>query len=111
MTKREKINKLKAFVRQPHAWPGGYSQIMIANDGVPICHKCVKEEFRNILHSTKFDFKDGWAFENTFINWEDENTFCGHCNKKIPSEYGDNIEPQDEQMQEETLKHRGCEEE
>jgi len=107
MTKREKINKLKAFVRQPHIWPGGYAQVMIANDGGTICHACAKEEFRNILHSTKFDYKDGWAFVDTFINWEDENTFCGHCNEKIPSECGDDEDPQDEQMKAEQQKHLG----
>jgi len=80
---------------------------MIAHDGMPICHKCAKEEFRNILHSIKFDFKDGWAFEDTFVNWEDENMFCSHCNEKISSEYGDDEDPQDEQMKEEQQKHLG----
>lgn len=89
MTKREKINKLKEFVRKPNVFPGGYTQVMIAHDGAPICHKCVKEELKNILHSTKGEYKDQWEFVDTFINWEDESLYCSHCYKQIPSEYGD----------------------
>lgn len=89
MTKREKINKLKAFVRKPHVWPGGYTLVMMAGDGCAICFKCVQKEFKNILDSTKKEIHDGWEFEETFVNWEGENLYCAHCYEKIPSEYGD----------------------
>lgn len=112
MTKRERINKLKAFVRNRYAWPGGYTQIMLASDGGGICYKCAKENFKQILESTRNAFlNDGWAFENTFINWDDIELHCDHCGNRMPAEYEDRVAEQDERMKEETLKHRGYEDE
>jgi len=112
MTKHERINKLKTFVRNPYVWPGGYTQIMLASDGGGICHKCVKENFRQILESTKNAFlNDDWAFEDTFINWDDVDLHCDHCSERMPAEYEDSVEELGEQMREETLKHQSYEDE
>ena len=57
---RTRIQALKSVVREPYAWPGGYERFLIMDDGAAICHKCAKNEFKLMLHSTMFNYKDGW---------------------------------------------------
>lgn len=79
----------KQFIREPYCWPGGYAKVMLCNDGECICHACAKAEFRNILHSTLFGYRDGWDFAGVLVNWEDPDLYCAHCGKQIPCEYSD----------------------
>jgi hypothetical protein len=62
---------------------------MLADDGGCICHKCAKAESYNILHSNLFGYKDGWAFQTAFINWEDTQLYCDNCGDRIESEYAE----------------------
>ena len=87
LTARQKIDLLKDTIRNPFAWPGGFAKVGLMIDGCPICVKCLKSEYRNILDSTRNTYHDGWAFEMLFINWEDPDCYCAHCGEKIPGEY------------------------
>jgi len=80
---RKRINILKDIIRQPYAWPGGYEKIAIMDDGGLICHKCCKEEYYNILHSTKFDYIDGWNMQGVCLDIDIEDPVCDHCNHFI----------------------------
>lgn len=79
---------LKSLIREPYAWPGGYERLAITSDGAMLCTKCLKDNFRNILHSTKYQYQDGWqvngaAYEAISTDCCDQEctSYCGHCNK------------------------------
>lgn len=81
---------LKEFIRHPFAWPGGYERVAVCHDGGLLCHACCKREFKGILHSTLFEFRDGWDITGiqvlTGCKEEDENFYCDHCSKSFYSE-------------------------
>lgn len=81
---RHNINIIKSIIRQPFCWPGGYERAAIANDGGCLCHKCLKQEYYTILHSTKYNYRDGWQVIGQFNASElDEPILCDHCSNKI----------------------------
>lgn len=84
---RKQINVLKDIVRQPFAFPGGYEKVAIADDDGIICSICCKTEFRNILHSTKFGYYDGWHVMDVFLSENvGEPLYCSHCGRDINCE-------------------------
>ena len=82
-TTRQRINILKDIIREPFAWPGGYEKIAFMNDGGLVCYKCLKEEYQNVLHSTKFEYQDGWEVVGVVLSNELENCSCDHCNRSL----------------------------
>ena len=86
---RKTINDIKSFIRQPYAWPGAYPLYLVMNDGGSICKTCAKSEYWNILHSTKFDYFDGWHVHGVDVNWESTDLCCDHCSNPIESAHGD----------------------
>lgn len=84
METRDKINLIKSIIRQPYAWPGGYERLAITDDGGILCHKCLKDEYHNVLHSTKFDYRDGWHVVGQATTAElDRPEYCDHCGRNI----------------------------
>lgn len=89
-----KINnttELKQALRAgPYAWPGGYPCYFVASDCEPLCHDCVKQEFklavREMRHPSAFDM---FRVIGQEINYEDEHLHCAHCEKKIEPAYGE----------------------
>lgn len=89
-----KINNTKelkqALRNGPYAWPGGYPTFFIASDSEPLCHDCVKRNFKQVIYETyrprAFDMFRVIAQE---VNYEDEHLYCAHCEKKIESAYGE----------------------
>lgn len=84
---------VKAFIREPYAWPGGYPMFAVADDGGALCKTCCLGEFRNIVHSIQTDCHDGWLIEAITINWEDGDLTCDHCNDYIESAYSEPSAP------------------
>jgi len=75
---------LKSIIREPYCWPGGYERAAVTTDGGVLCHKCCKEEYRNILHSTRGEYNDGWQVAGQLIIDEcDGDVYCDHCNKNL----------------------------
>jgi hypothetical protein len=72
--------------RQPYAWPGGYPQFGITDDGGTICQRCCITERLAIATTTG---SDGWCIRGLAINWEDPFLFCDHCGSTIESAYGE----------------------
>jgi len=82
------IEKLKNFIRQPYAWPGGYPLFGIFGDGEACCKACAKSEFKRILADTLQGFGPSFQIVDVDVNWEDQELYCAHCNVKIESAYG-----------------------
>lgn len=80
--------ELRNAIRHPYAWPGGYPLALLMNDGEAVCMKCARSEYRYIAHSNRHNILDGWMPEAVFINWEDQELYCAHCNNQIESAYG-----------------------
>ena len=89
-----KINntkELKQALRDgPYAWPGGYPLYFIAADGEPLCHTCVKRNFKQVIYET-YRPRAGDMFRviGQEINYEDEHLHCAHCEEQIQSAYGE----------------------
>jgi hypothetical protein len=86
MTKDTK--SIKEFIRQPFAWPGAYPMALLMADGEVLCHKCSHENFKQISYAATHSHAGSWEPCAPFINWEDEDLFCCHCDEKIASAYG-----------------------
>jgi len=93
-SKNMKINntkELKQALRDgPYAWPGGYPLYFIAADGEPLCHKCVRGNFKQVIYET-YRPRAGDMFRviGQEINYEDEHLHCAHCEEQIQSAYGE----------------------
>lgn len=82
---------LKVALRAgPYAWPGGYPTYFIAADGEPLCHNCVKRNFKQTVYET-YRPRQGDMFRvvGQEINYEDNNMHCAHCEQQIPAAYGE----------------------
>ena len=84
------LTAIKRALRDKYAWPGGYPLAILMSDGECLCIDCAKTEYRQLAYSEIHKLRDGWRPESPFINWEDTELFCAHCNKPIESAYGDN---------------------
>ena len=91
---RDSIDSVKNIIRNPYAWPGGYTKMMVMADGETLCSDCVKANYRLILRATRSMDGSGWQAHAADIHWEGAPMYCANCNKELPSEYGD---PDDQQ--------------
>ncbi len=85
------LHQVKAAIREPYAWPGGYPVAILMADGDCLCPGCARENFRAIVGSTlrRNLERDGWEAAGSEINWEDADMTCAHCGDLIPSAYGE----------------------
>ena len=82
--------QLRATIRAGnYVWPGGYPLYFIANDGEALCFDCVRLEYYQCAYSVRHKINDGWRIIGCTTNDEDPNLYCTHCNRRIPSSYGD----------------------
>jgi len=88
-----------AHPEQPawHAWPGGYELVFTAADGGTLCTHCAHGENGSECASTDPDYADDpqWTLVDAFIHYEGGDLQCDHCNRLIPSEYGNPEDPDD----------------
>lgn len=80
---------LRETLREPYAWPGGYTKAIYLADGERICPKCARENYHRISQSTREQARDGWALLCIEAYWEGPPEHCVECNIEMPSEYGD----------------------
>jgi hypothetical protein len=83
---------IKDLARNPYAWPGGYPRFAIMSDGESLCPACVKSEWSLIARAIADQDSSGWQAVAGDVNWEDSTLCCAHCNKAIPSAYGEEEE-------------------
>lgn len=91
------VKQLKEDVRHPYAWPGGYEVAFVTSDGAILCHDCVRQNFREVLESTKKHISDGWhvvgkMYEAVSADCAREVdpelvSYCAQCNKEF-GEFG-----------------------
>ena len=83
------IEQFKNFVRNKYAWPGGYPMLAVMHDGGVLCHKCAKENAKQVINSTHYGDGSGWELGGVDVNWECDVTHCDNCGERIPSAYGE----------------------
>ncbi len=89
---REPDGKLPAY-----AWPGGYAIVYYTQDGGSLCAGCANGENGSEATTERRDgFTDPvpsdeaqWLLVAAEPYWEGPVKHCDHCNKELPSEYGD----------------------
>ena len=90
------INGLKAFIRNPYAL--SYHKHLVMADGGYMCHKCAKDNYREILIDTRANLKGDWQTLGEDVYWEGPVVHCCNCIDLIESIYGDTdneVEPND----------------
>lgn len=72
-----------------NSWPGGYPIYYLSADGGIFCPACANEA----KNDPDIDINDPddpqWNIIDGDINWEDDDLYCDHCNKKIECAYCD----------------------
>jgi len=81
-TNAKNIELLKDIIRHPYAWPGGYERAAIMSDGGRVCWRCLREEYYNVLHSTKYQYADDWDVVGEIVIYEPE-SYCAHCGREL----------------------------
>lgn len=88
MSAAQTLRDVRAFIRSPYAWPGGYPLLLVMSDGETVCAKCARAEYRQISRETRDGSRNGWAAHAVVAHWEGEPETCAHCNAETPSAYG-----------------------
>jgi len=83
------IKDLKYFIRN-HGFSGVgcYPLALLMSDGEVLDWQSAKENYRQILRSTKHNDRDGWEAVAIIIHWEGEPLICAHSGRAIESAYG-----------------------
>ena len=87
-TPKAAVQLAKSIIREPYAWPGGYARLAVMNDGELVCPTCLETEFRNVFHSTRGTYGDGWQVVGSTSTAEmnhPEDEYCAHCNVSAAS--------------------------
>lgn len=79
----------RAYRNGPYAWPGGYPLFFITDDGDALSFDAVKDNLRSIIDAIANKHSDGWRVIALDINYEDQNLYCAHTDKRIPAAYED----------------------
>lgn len=83
---------IEALKNGEFAWPGGYQMYFIVDDGEALSFEAAEENKDLIIDAINDNDNNGWRVVGVDVNWEDDNLYCAHTNKKIPSAYGDGDE-------------------
>lgn len=87
------LAQVKATIRNgAFAWPGGYPLYFITQDGAALCFDCAHKEFRQVAWDYLNKASTGWRIvgcEINYVNNEDGELICDHCNKRIESGYAE----------------------
>lgn len=86
------ISQVKRAIREPFAWPGGYPVYTVMADGELLCPDCAKANFTQIARDTYSRWGSSWRAAGAGVKWEGPAENCCHCNKALPSAYGDDEE-------------------
>lgn len=81
----------KALSIGPYAWPGGYPFYFVCADGEALSFEAAKEN-AGLIRDAIIANENSWLCWKVYameINWENEDLYCMHTNKKIESAYGD----------------------
>lgn len=85
------MRDVRAAIRSPYAWPGGYPVYVLLEDGEMLCPGCARGHYRYLSDAARRnDFNDGWKPVGTNVLWETGGgpEHCGHCHAELESAYG-----------------------
>ena len=86
---RELLEQFPDFTFSHLEWQssayGGYEIVYVVQDGGILCHQCANKELMRTLDPDDSQFH----IVGDFVNYEDTDLFCDHCNRKIWPEYGE----------------------
>ena len=85
----ETMQAVRAFIRQPYAWPGGYPLVLVMRDGETVCAKCARENYRLISSATRTNDRSGWEAAGVQPHYEGSPEYCANCNAATESAYGE----------------------
>src|ERR1700722_7796948 len=91
------LKEVKAAIRQPYAWPGGYPLFAIMGDGEAMSITACRENWREIVGAHlktatigRYYARDNsWYVEAIAVNWEDPSLYCVHTGERIESAYAE----------------------
>ena len=84
------VKQLKEQLRAgQYAWPGGYPQYFIADDGDALSFDAVRENYRQVIEAIRDRDRNGWRIVGCNVNWEDANLYCAHTGQRIESAYAE----------------------
>lgn len=67
---------------------GGYPLFFITSDGAALSFEAAQSEVRQIMEAIRDRSSNGWHVVACDVNYEDNDLYCDHTNKKIDSAYG-----------------------
>jgi hypothetical protein len=84
--------ELRASVRMPFAWPGGYPIYIVLSDGGMLCHACSRTEYREMSQALRDPAlrHSGWCPVAAEVLWEEGEEGpepCAHCGKELEAAY------------------------
>lgn len=83
------LRAVKAAIRQPYAWPGGYPLYVLMDDGEALSLAAARTEWSTIVWAVFHDDHSGWFPAAVDVNWEDGELYCAHTNERIESAYAE----------------------
>lgn len=93
------VKQIKEALRNPYAWPGGYTMRLCMADGECLCRSCALANLPELYRAAiAGNPRDSWAIMAHDVRWEGPADYCAHCGGILPSEYGD---PDREEAEEE----------
>jgi hypothetical protein len=79
-----RTHAIRAAIRNPYAWPGGYALFALTTDGGCLCMDCVKKNYRNISDSVRKGINDGWRISGFDCTANSDGPLCcDHCNAEL----------------------------
>lgn len=86
------LHAVKAAIRQPYVWPGGYPLYVVMADGESLSIAAAKSHWRAICRACIFksaNYRDDWEVHGVETNWEDGALYCADTNERIESAYAE----------------------
>ncbi len=88
-TSADILRDVRATIREPYAWPGGYPRYVVLTDGAMLCCDCARAQYRQISWATRANDRNGWGSIGVSIYYENDGSLCAHCGAVLESAYGD----------------------
>ncbi len=85
--KRDCVNDtiaIRAAIRNPYVWPGGYDLYGLTSDGACLCMACAKSQYYSVAWSVRHKVDDGWRIVAIDATCNVDGPLeCDHCGKHL----------------------------
>ena len=93
------LEKIEYFTSNAHTFPGCYPISALMHDGETMCHDCFLENIEAIKENSTPDiepYDTEWELVDIYINYEDTDLYCCHCNNHLEAAYYDETNEEEE---------------